>query len=347
MKIKIENRQIGDDYPCFIIAEAGSNHNGSLESAKQLIDIAAGADADAVKFQVFRAHRLYPKTAGISHYLKTGKSIYDIIAEMEMPYDWLPVLAEYSNKKGLFFMASAFDEESLESLDPFVRAHKIASYEMTHLPLVQAVAEKRKPVLISTGTANLEEVAETVQAFRETKNPELALFQCTAAYPAPLNAINARAIPLMKAAFQVPTGLSDHSRDPIIAPVTAVACGANLIEKHFTLSNDLPGPDHRFAVEPDELRLMVRKIREAEETLGSGEKLMQPIESELRLFARRSIFATKPIAAGQPLTKDNIAVLRCGNLEAGLPPRYFRELLGRKARRHIAAESAVRIDDYV
>ena len=343
--VRVGAREVGDGHPCFVIAEAGSNHNGSLEQAKRLINIAASAGADAVKFQLFRAKRLYPKTAGFSDYLKMPKPIYDIIAEMEMPYEWLPELAAYCRGRAILFMASAFDEESTDILDPHVEVFKIASYEMTHLPLLRHVAKKGKPVIVSTGTADAEEVAEAVEDFRGTGNGGLMLMQCTAAYPAPPESLNVRAVPTMKRMFGLPVGLSDHSRDPLVGPLTAVALGANLLEKHFTLSNDLPGPDHRFAVEPNQLHLMIEKVREAEAALGSGEKRMHPVEAELRGFARRSVFALRTIRAGEELTPDNIAVLRCGKLPAGLPPREHARVLGRRAARLIEAESAIHAED--
>jgi N-acetylneuraminate synthase len=346
-KVRLGHRLIGDGEPCFIIAEAGSNHDGKLEQAKKLIDIAASAGADAVKFQVFRANTLYPKSAGLSDYLKVSKPIYDIIADMEMPYEWLPELAKYCGGKGVLFLGSVFDEESAEQLDPHVEAFKIASYEMTHLLFVRHVASKKKPVIVSTGTANLEEVTETVNEFRRTGNENLILMQCTAAYPAPLDSLNVRAVNVMKAAFNVPVGLSDHSRDPLVGPMAAVAVGANLIEKHFTLSNELPGPDHRFAVEPADLHLIVQKVREVEKALGTGEKVMTPVEAELRGFARRSIFAIRDIRDGETFTEENIGVLRCGNLRGSLEPRLFQDLLGKRARRNISAETAIQKEDYV
>jgi N-acetylneuraminate synthase len=344
-KVRIDNRWIGDGEPCFIIAEAGSNHNGNLEQAKRLIDIAASAGADAVKFQVFRADRLYPKGAGMSDYLGVAKPIHNVLAEMEMPYEWLPELMMYCHERMVLFLTSVFDEQSADQLDPHVDAFKIASYEMTHVPLVRHVASKGKPVIISTGTADLVEVTETVNDFRQTGNDRLILMQCTAAYPAPLESLNVRAVATMKSTFGMPVGLSDHSRDPLVGPLAAVALGANLIEKHFTLSNDLPGPDHRFALEPAELRLMIQKVRDTEKTLGNGQKLMQPIEAELRRFARRSIFALRDIMAGEKLTKENVAVLRCGKLPAGLDPKLYSGILDRRAARHIRAESPIRSGD--
>ena len=345
-KVWIDNRWVGDGEPCFIIAEAGSNHNGSLEQAKRLIDVAVDASADAVKFQLFRASKLYPKAAGRSDYLKLDRSIYDIITDMEMPYEWLPKLAAYCDDKKIIFLSSVFDEESVDILDPYVPASKIASYEMTHLPLVRHIAKKGKPVIISTGTANLEEVDETVEAFFATGNKDLMLMQCTASYPAPVGSLNLRAIITMKEAFQVPVGLSDHSRDPFVAPMAAVALGANLVEKHYTLSNHLPGPDHPFALEPSELCEMVQKIRDVTQSLGTGEKAAQPVEGELRAFARRAIFAVRDITEGEILTPDNIAVLRCGELEAGLEPKHYDMVVTKRAYRNIPAGAAIQGGDY-
>jgi N-acetylneuraminate synthase len=330
---------------CFVIAEAGSNHNGSLDNARRLIEVAADAGADAVKFQVFRANRMYPRTAGVSDYLGLQTSIYDVIEEMEMPYEWLPQLSDECRGAGILFMATPFDEESADRIDPFVGAHKIASYELTHTPLLEHVARKGRPVILSTGTADLDEVGEAVTAIRAAGNPPLTLMQCTAAYPAPFAALQLRAMRTMRNAFALPVGLSDHSRDPFVAPVAAVALGAAVIEKHFTLSNDLPGPDHRFALEPPELELMVEAIRNTEIALGDGRKETEPAERELHAFARRAIFAIVPIAAGQEFTADNVAVLRCGKLEHGLPPRELPEVLGRRAARDLTPDSPILHED--
>ena len=343
--VSIGGRPVGAGHPCFIVAEAGSNHNGSLEQAKKLIDVAARAGADAVKFQLFRAEKLYPRQAGQSDYLRQQRSIYDIIADMEMPYEWLPVLSGHCKEQGVLFLASVFDEESVDRLDPYISAHKVASYEMTHLPLVRHIARKGKPVIVATGTATLEEVRETVRVFAETGNRQLLLMQCTASYPAPMEALNLRAIVTLREAFGVPVGLSDHSREPCTGPVAAVALGANLIEKHFTLSNLLPGPDHAFALEPEELARMVQSVRQTEKGLGTGLKVVQEPEKELRSFARRQIFAAKDIRTGELFTALNLAVLRRGKLPPGLEPRHWEEVLGRPARRAIPQGSAIQRED--
>ena len=344
--VKVANQLVGDSHPCFIIAEAGSNHNGSLKKALGLIDIAVRAKADAVKFQTFRAEKLYLKTAGQSRYLKINKSIYDIIKEMEMPVQWIPKLAAYCQKKRIIFLSTPTDEECVDWLEPYVPAYKIASYEMTAIPLVEYMAKKKKPMFVSTGTANLEEVRQTIQAIKNAGNDQIILMQCTASYPAPLTAINVRSILTMKREFEIPVGLSDHSREFDVAPMAAVAIGANCIEKHFTFSNDLPGPDHRFALEPNELKLMVQRIRSVEETLGSGRKETLELEKELRQFARRSIFTIRKVQKGEQFTPDNIATLRCGTQKGKLHPAEYKKVLHKTATRNLKAYQAVKLGDY-
>lgn len=343
--IQLGKRAIGEGEPVYVIAEAGSNHNGSLEQAYALINVAVEAKADAVKFQTFRADALYPRSAGETDYLAIPRSIYDVIHEMEMPREWIPKLAAHCRERGIDFLSTPFDELSADLLEEHVSIFKIASYEMTHIPLVQHIARKGKPAIMSTGTASLDEVGESVQSFRAAGNEQLVLMQCTASYPAPISALNLRTIPLMRSKFDVPVGLSDHSREVLYGPVAAVALGASVIEKHFTLSNRLPGPDHVYALEPDELAAMVAAVRATEKALGTGVKEPQPAEMELRAFARRSIFSIRAIAAGTPLTRDNIAVLRCGKLGYGLHPREFPAVLGRTARRAIAPEQLIRSED--
>lgn len=192
----------------------------------------------------------------------------------------------------------------------------------------------------------MEEVLESVAAIREAGNEQIVVLQCTGSYPAPLDSLNLRAIQTLQEKLGVLTGLSDHSLDPIVGPLGAVALGARVIEKHFTLDKNLPGPDHRFALEPDELKTMIARIRELEMALGSGLKEVQQAELELRSFARRSIFAVREIRPGDAFTKENVAVLRCGKLRAGLEPKFLPHVLGRRARRHISAETAIVHEDY-
>lgn len=346
-RVQIGERWVGDGERVYVVAEAGSNHNGQFDEACSLIDSAADAGADAVKFQNFTAARMYLRSAGRSDYLESDRSIYDIIEEMEMPASWVPRLAEHCRRRGVEFLSSPFDEGSADLIAPHVPAFKIASYEMTHAPLLTHIAGFGKPVILSTGTATLDEVTHAVGMLREAGTDDVVVLQCTARYPAPIDAMNLRAIEAIRRATGCAVGLSDHSRDPFVAPIAAVALGACLIEKHFTRSNQLPGPDHRFSIEPHELRAMVNAVHQAEEALGHGRKELLPAEHELHAFARRSIFATRAIAAGEVLSADNVAVLRCGKLPYGLDPALFEGLLGRPARRPIPAETPIALDDLV
>jgi len=342
--LNIYTKTVGPGYPVFIVAEAGSNHNGSYETAVELIDAAADAEVDAVKFQTFKAARLYPRGAGTSDYLGSETPIYDIIEAMEMPADWLPALRDHAHERGLAFLSSPFHEEAVELLTPFVDAFKIASYELTHAPLLEAVAKTGKPVVISTGAATLAEVRVAIETLHRAGNYALVVLQCTAAYPAPLEAANVRAVQTLARELDVLTGLSDHTRDPTAAPMAATALGAVLIEKHFTLSNQLAGPDHAFAVEPDELARLVQGVRRTEAVLGSGEKSVHAAEEELRHFARRSIFTTRAIGRGERFSRDNVDILRHGKLDSGLAPDRLGEVLRSKAARDIAAETALQVE---
>jgi N-acetylneuraminate synthase len=344
-RIQIGERNVGLQEPCFIIAEAGSNHNGNFDQALRLIDVAREAGAEAVKFQNFKAERLYPKTAGQSDYLKLDRPIFEIIRDMEMPPDWIPHLARYCREKQIDFISSPFDEESADLLDPHVEVFKVASYEITHAPLLRHIARKGKPLIVSTGASTLEEVKSAVEIIRGEGNDHILLLQCTASYPTPMEDVNVRALVTLREHIGLPTGISDHSRDPVVVPIAAVSVGACVIEKHFTLSNLLPGPDHVFAVEPRELKEMVRCIRDAEKALGHGRKEALAVETELRRFARRSIFAVRDISPGDLLSRENVAVLRAGKAGFGLSPEHFEELLGRKAKKFIPKEFPVNSED--
>lgn len=330
---------------CYVIAEAGSNHNGEWEIAERLIDVAAEAGADAVKFQLFRAERMYPRGAGTADYLENEVDIYDLIASMELPREWLPRLADRCRERGIEFLATPFDESSADALDAYVERYKIASYELTHDPLLRHVAAKGKPVILSTGAADLDEVEHALGVLRHAGAGDVTLLQCTAAYPARLEALNVGALADLRERFGFPVGLSDHSEDPVLAPVLAVGAGAVVVEKHFTLDRALPGPDHRFAVDPSGLQRMVAAIRDAELALGSGRKEVHADEQELRGFARRSIFATRDLSAGDLLDAQSIAVLRNGKREHGLSPERYAETLGRRARRAIRNGDPVTTDD--
>jgi sialic acid synthase SpsE len=330
---------------CYLIAEAGSNHNRDWALASQLVDAAADAGADAVKFQLFSADRLYPRGAGHADYLGDTTDIHELVGAMELPVDWLPRLAQAAAQRDLDLLITPFDEASADQIDPFVPAFKVASYELSHQPLVAHIAAKGKPMIISSGAATLDEVELSLQWAREGGASQVAVLQCTAAYPARLEALNLAALGELRSRLGVPVGLSDHSSDPVIAPVLAVGLGASVIEKHFTLDRGLPGPDHAFALEPGELRALVEAVRAAEQALGSAHKVVHPDEEELRSFARRSVFAIRAIASGEVLDETAVAVLRNGKHAPGLPPSAYPEILGRRAGRAIAAFTAIRDED--
>lgn len=324
----IGDRPIGPDEPTFVIAEAGSNHNGDLDIAKELIDVAADAGADAVKFQTFRAEDLYVEDSGEVEYLDDDRSIYEIIENMEMPYEWIPELHEYCRERDVYFMSTPFDERSADELVEYVPVWKVASYTSSHHPFLRHLATTDKPIIMSTGAHEFSEVRESVGVLREAGADRFALLQCVAAYPTPLEDINVNVVETLMDEFDVPAGLSDHTLDPVTAPSAAVSLGASIVEKHFTLDKSMEGPDHQFALEPDELDRMITAIRDTEEALGSPDKNVLDIEMESYEKGRRTIQAAVNIDSGERITENKINILRSGNRKKGLHPKYYDEILG-------------------
>ncbi|HEX5450785.1 MAG TPA: N-acetylneuraminate synthase family protein [Candidatus Limnocylindrales bacterium] len=337
----------------FVIAEAGSNWRmgeprRDLAMGRALIDVAVAADADAVKFQTYRSATVYAPDAGQTAYLAdqgVETSINAVFEDLEMPYELIPSLAAYCASQGIEFMSTPFSVEDAASVDPHVRRHKVASYEINHLRLLQALARTGKPMIISTGGASLDEIAFALATVRAEGASDVTVLQCTASYPAPPEAANLLAIPTLRERFGVAVGLSDHTKDPLVAPLGAVALGATVIEKHYTIDRRLPGPDHPFALEPDELRAMIQGLRIMEQSLGSGDKVVQPAEEELRGFAHRAVQAVRDIAPGEVFVEDdNVALLRPGNRSRGVDAHLFDEVLGRRSRRPIARGDGVTAD---
>ncbi len=340
--------------PTFVIAEAGSNWRvgtpeRDLEMAFALIDVAAEAGADAVKFQTYRAGSLYTPTAGESSYLAEigiKRSINEVIQDLEMPYAMIAGLAERCTDRGIEFMSTPFSVADAEAVDPFVRRHKVASYEINHVRLLQRLAATGKPLVVSTGAAGEEEIAFGLETIRRANGGPVTLLQCTSRYPAPPDSLNLLAIPWLQRTFGVAVGFSDHSLDPVVGPVVAVALGATVIEKHYTLSRRLPGPDHPFALEPAELTAMVKAVRLAAQARGHEGKEPVDAERELRAFAVRSIQAIRDIAAGEELVEGvNVDVLRPGSRRRGLHPRHLDALAGRRAATAIPSGEGVRDAD--
>jgi len=339
----------------FIIAEAGSNWRlgtpqRDMKMAKTLIDTAANAEADAIKFQTYRASTVYVPNAGESDYLsKSGikESINKIFEDLSMPYEMIPELSDYCKTKNIKFMSTPFSIEDAKAIEPYVEIHKIASYEITHSKLIEFIAKTSKPLILSTGAATMDEIEWAINYFYDKGGKQISLMQTTAKYPTPLSSLNISVIQLLKNKFKVPVGLSDHSVDPIIGPVTAVALGASIIEKHFTLNKNLPGPDHAFALNPEQLKLMVKAIRDCEQCIGTGQKIVLEDENELRNFAQRGIQAIQTIKTGDIL-KDgqNIDILRPGKKTKGLHPKFLIEIDGKKATKSIQLGDGIQEGDY-
>lgn len=333
-KIKIGNRLVGEEEPCFIIAEAGSNHDGKLEQAKKLIDVAKEAGADAVKLQTYCAEKLYSRKTPTMKYLKKDKlvkkdeTVWDLIKKIEMPREWHKPLADYCKEKELIFLSTPFDLEAVDELEGFVPAYKIASFEITHLPLLEYVAKKGKPIILSTGMADLSDIELALETIYKQGNKDIILLHCAVGYPPKYEDINLRTMETMRRAFQLPVGFSDHTLG-ITSDIAAVALGACVIEKHFTLDRKLPGPDHPFALESDELKDMVQAIRDTEASLGSPIKRHTKSEGEMHRLGRRSLVAACNIPKGTKITKEIIDVKRPG---FGIHPKMIDVVIGRVAK---------------
>jgi N-acetylneuraminate synthase len=331
-EIEIEGRPIGAGYPVYVIAELSANHQQDFRTAVELVHAARVAGADAVKVQTYTADTITidceKEHFRIGHgTIWEGRRLYDLYREASMPWEWQPKLKAVAHELGLAFFSSPFDDLAVEFLEKMgVCAYKIASFELVDLPLIRSAAQTGKPLILSTGMATLAEIDESVTVARAAGAREIALLKCTSAYPAPPAEMNLRTIPHLAEAFDVPTGLSDHTLDSEIA-IAAVAVGACILEKHLTLSRAVPGPDAAFSLEPNEFKMMIGSVRTAEKALGRVSYQIGERESHSRVF-RRSLFVVKDIKAGEPFTKENVRSIRPG---IGLHPRYLEEVIGKKA----------------
>jgi len=365
-EVDIAGRKVGFGEPVFVVAEVGSNHNQDLTVAKRLIDAAAHAGADAVKFQLFRAEWLYPRSCGLIDTPMGRVDFYEVLKRAALSAEWVGELKAYAEDSGLCFLCTPFDEDAVNHLASLsVSAFKIASQELNHLPLLRATARHQKPIICSTGLSTLSDVEEALQTIRaEWPAAAVVLLQCVATYPLPLEQCNLNVVRTLAEAFGVPVGFSDHTTDHESVPAIAVAAGACVIEKHYTLDRTLPGPDHSFALVPNELRGMVRMIREVESIeperrlasvskrlgearvkgiLGHGRKEIMPSERELLYYPndKRSIHAIREICSGEVLSTENMRILRSGDLTPGLHPRYWQIVLGAVAVRDIAEGTGI------
>ena len=351
--------------PVYVIAEAGVNHNGNFALARELIDCAADAGANAVKFQTFDAKKLASHSAPKADYQKqmtaAGESQFEMLSKLELPREWHHELKDQARARGIEFLSTAFDVDSLDFLEtlglPF---YKVPSGELTNGPLLWKFARQRRPLVVSTGMATLSEVelamAVIAHAFnadaepahvdeiwqgwsradwRQSLQDRITLLHCTSQYPTPMHEVNLKTMDTLAHAFGLPVGYSDHTSG-ILIPVVAVARGAVLIEKHFTLDRTMPGPDHQASLEPDELALMIQEIRTIEVAFGDGAKCPTASEWDTRKAARQQVIATRDIGQGECFTREDLSTARCGR---GLPPSALWGLVGQPALRdYVASE---------
>lgn len=308
---------------CFVIAEAGSNHNGDIATAKKLILAAARAGADAIKFQLFMAK-------GLSSESKVQK----VLMKHEFKRKWLRTLNTYAKSQGIIFLATPFDEEAADLLaDLDMPFFKIASGDLTNFPLVEHVAHKYKPIILSVGLASLKEIKEALNCIYHTGNRKVALLHCVVNYPARVEDVNLRVMPALAKRFALPVGFSDHTLSTVI-PAAAVSLGARIIEKHFTLSRKMNGPDHPFALQPEELKVMIENIRTVERSMGIPIKRICPSELPALTAARRSLYTRKYIFRGSVIPIDAVTALR-PQITNGILPKYFKKIIGARVKRDI------------
>lgn len=334
--ITINGRKVGPSQPVYIIAEMSANHNGSLDEALRLIQVAKDCGVDAVKLQTYTPDTITIDCRNEHFQVKQGtiwegKNLHDLYAEAYTPWEWHPQLFDAARSLGLDCFSTPFDPTSVDFLEPLnPPAYKIASFELVDIPLIEKVAATGRPIIMSTGMATLEEIREAVAAARSAGAEEIALLKCNSGYPAPPDEMNLATIPAMARAFDLPVGLSDHTLD-LAVPVAAVALGACILEKHLTASRSTPGPDSQFSLEPHEFRATVDAVRVAERAMGTAR--YGPTEREMgsRAF-RKSLFIVEDISAGELLTVHNVRPIRPGS---GLPPKHFKQILGKRASRHL------------
>jgi len=328
----------------FIIAEAGVNHNGSLELAKKLVDAAKDAGADCVKFQTFVSKNIVSKNAVKAEYQKQQtepeESQHDMLKKLELSFNEFIELNEYCKSKDIEFMSTAFDFDSIDFLNSLkMGTWKIPSGDITNLPYLIKIAKLNKPVILSTGMSTMEDIRCAIQALKENGARELTVLHCTTEYPTPFNDVNLKAMNTIKDEFGVKVGYSDHTKG-IEVPIAAVALGATVIEKHFTLDRNMEGPDHKASLEPTELKAMVDSIRNIELALGDGMK--QPAESEKKnmAVARKSIIASKNIKEGELFTEENLTVKRPGD---GISPMRWFDVIGKVAARDFEEDELIEL----
>ncbi|OCL27625.1 N-acetylneuraminate synthase [Orenia metallireducens] len=335
-EIKIGGKIISEDNPCFIIAEAGVNHNGDINLAKKLIDISVEAGVDAVKFQTFSTDRLILKDTEKAEYQKKNtesqESQYNMLKKLELTFEDHKTLVDYCNEKGIIFLSTPYDEESADLLDELgVDAYKVASTDTTNLPFLEYLSKKNKPIILSTGMSYLSEVRKAVEIFERNSVRNLILLHCISNYPVAFEKANLLSIRTLEDEFKTLIGYSDHTYGVGVAPY-AIPLGAKVIEKHFTLDKKLPGPDHKASLNPKELKECVQLIRKVEKAMGNGIKVPILEEKAVKSSLQKSLVAKANISKGQVLNKEMLTSKRPGT---GISPLYIDEVIGRKVKTDI------------
>lgn len=339
----LSNFEVLDLSRTLIIAEAGVNHNGSLETAKELVRTAKECGADIVKFQTAKLDSLVSKCAEMADYQKKNigkeESQKEMLSKLLLSYDDFTELAAYCKEVGIMFLSTPFDIDSIHFLDPMQDIWKIPSGEITNYPYLVEIAKTKKRVIISTGMCEMDEIEEALKVLKENGTSDITVLHCTTEYPAPYDEINLKVMETLKNEFGYPVGYSDHTKG-IEVPVAAVAMGAEVIEKHFTLDKNMEGPDHKASLEPSELKAMIDSIRNIEKALGTAEKRPSETEMKNRLVARKSIVALKNIKAGDIFTAENLTTKRPGS---GVSPMKWNEVIGQKAKRDFSEDELIEI----
>lgn len=344
--MKIGNYLLDKDQPCFIIAELSANHNGSIETAIETIRAAKRAGADCIKLQTYTADTITLRSDKpdfkISGTLWDGKYLHELYQEAYTPWEWHETLFKVAQEEGLICFSSPFDKTAvdfLENLD--VPAYKIASFEITDIPLIRYTASKGKPIIISTGIAEYDDIALAVQTCKDVGNDQIVLLKCTSSYPAPIEEANMRMVDQISKDFNVLTGLSDHTMGSIV-PIVAVSLGAKIIEKHFILDRSIGGPDASFSMNEQEFKEMVDQVRQAEKAIGVVDYKLTP-KQEAGKFFSRSLYISSDLKAGETVTEKHIRSVRPG---FSLHPKYYSEIIGKRALRDFTLGDRIQKEDF-
>ena len=339
----LAGRPIGFSSKVLVIAEIGVNHDGSMERAFRLIDAASDCGADAVKFQTFRADRLMTAVKDrLAQQMDGSETAYEMFRRLELSWDDHQKLKDHADRRGMLFLSTPFDEDSADFLDGLgVPAFKIASSDLTHIPLLRHIARKSKPILLSTGMSFLSEVEEAVRTLQDHGARDIVLLHCVSSYPAPPESLNLRSIPTLRDHFHLPVGFSDHSQGTLFSLIAA-ALGARVLERHFTLDRNAAGPDHKASLDPDDLRALITSLGRVEASLGDGDKHPSRAEEQGRQLSRRSIVAAADIRAHETI---HPWMLACKRPAGGLNPCEVDKVIGMRARRDLARDSVLHWED--